>query len=165
MVTGIAASIAIPLLFPTVAALYAFPYILAISLAGCIAGSYLTDPEPDEVLMKFYMQVRPWGFWKPVLEKVRNQYPEFVPNRYFRRDALNIIVGIVWQTSLVALPIFIVIRETASVFVTLAIAIITTVILKFTWWDKLDELAQTYLPEGVAQGTQDKPLVPSMEKQ
>jgi MFS family permease len=165
MVTGIAASIAIPLLFPTVAALYAFPYILAISFAGCIAGSYLTDPEPDEVLMKFYMQVRPWGFWKPVLEKVRNQYPEFVPNRYFRRDALNIIVGIVWQTSLVALPIFIVIRETASVFVTLAIAIITTVILKFTWWDKLDELAQTYLPEGVVQGTQGKPLVPSMEKQ
>ena len=115
--------------------------------------------------MNFYMQVRPWGFWKPILEKVRKQNPEFVPNRNFKRDALNIIVGIVWQTSLVALPIFIVIRETTPVFVTLAIAIITTVTLKFTWWDKLDELAQTYHPEDVAQSPQDKPLVPAMEKQ
>ena len=145
--------------FPTVAALYAFPYILAISLIGCIVGSYLTDPEPDEVLMEFYMQVRPWGFWKPILQKVRLQYPDFVPNRYFKRDMFNVVVGIVWQTSLVALPIFIVIHETTSTIVTLAITVITTTTLKFTWWNKLDELTRTYEPERSIGATQEKPVV------
>jgi SSS family solute:Na+ symporter len=142
MVAGIGASLVIPFLMPSVAAIYAFPYVLAISLAGCIAGSYLTRPEPDEVLVEFYMRVKPWGFWKPVLEKVRQRYPEFQPNRNFRRDMFNVAVGIVWQTSLVALPIYLVIHESSSMFVTLAIVVVTSAILKFTWWDTLDDATE-----------------------
>ncbi len=142
MLAGIGASLVIPFLMPSVAAIYAFPYVLAISLAGCIAGSYLTRAEPDEVLIEFYMRVKPWGFWKPVLEKVRQRYPEFQPNRNFKRDMFNVAVGIVWQTSLVALPIYLVIHESSSMFVTLAIVLVTSAILKFTWWDTLDDATE-----------------------
>jgi Na+/proline symporter len=141
MVAGIAASLFFPLVFPSLQALYAFPYILAVSLAGCIVGSFLTKPEPDEVLMKFYMNVKPWGFWKPIYEKVRRQHPDFRPNRFFKRDLFNVIVGIVWQTSLVALPIYLVIHETSYLIGVIAITLITSLILKFTWWNKLNELS------------------------
>jgi Na+/proline symporter len=139
MVAGIGAALVMPFLIPSVAAIYAFPYILAVSLVGCIAGSYLTQPEPDEVLIAFYMRVRPWGFWKPVLQKVQSRYPSFQPNKNFRRDMFNVVVGIAWQVSLMALPIYIVIRDTTPMVVTLSILIVTSAILKFSWWDKLDE--------------------------
>jgi len=139
MVIGIVAAMIIPLSFPSLAALYAFPYILAASVVGCIAGSYLTNPEPDEVLMRFYMQVKPWGFWKPVLEKVRKQYPSFQPNKNFKRDVFNIAIGICWQTSLVALPIYLVIQDTTNAILALVIAATTSLILRFTWWSKIEE--------------------------
>jgi len=139
MATGIAASVVFPAVFPSVLPLNAFPYILAVSLAGCLAGSLLTKPEPDDVLMSFYMRVKPWGFWKPVLRKVRERYPNFQPNRNFKRDAFNIVVGIIWQTSLVALPIYLIIQETTPMLVTAGVLVVTSTILKFTWWNKLDE--------------------------
>lgn len=142
MVTGIAASLFFPVAFPSLPALYAFPYILAASLLGCLFGSLFTKPEPDEVLMKFYMQVRPWGFWKPVYQKVRAQYPEFEPNRNFRRDMFNVAIGIVWQTCLVALPIYLVIQEITSLIITVGILLASSLILRFTWWKRLDMLSQ-----------------------
>jgi len=141
MVTGIASAIVLPILFPSLPALSAFPYMLAASVGGCILGSYLTEAEEDEVLMKFYMQVRPWGFWKPVLKKVQAVHPEFRPNPHFKRDAFNVVVGVIWQTSLVALPIYLVIHETTLMLATLSVTVVTSLILKFTWWDKLDMLA------------------------
>jgi len=142
MVVGIAASLVLPIAFPHLQALYAFPFILAFSLVGCFLGSLLTKPEPDEVLMKFYIQVHPWGFWKPVLKKVQAIYPDFQPNKNFKLDSFNVIIGIIWQTTLVALPIFLVIEEFTYFGITLLILAITSTILKFTWWNKLDELAK-----------------------
>lgn len=146
MVAGIGAALIIPILFPTVPALSAFPYILGVSLLGCITGSLLTEKEPDEVLMKFYMQVRPWGLWKPILKKVQMYYPDFQPNRNFKRDSFNVVIGIIWQTSLVALPIYLVIQEITYLIITAAIALTTSIILKITWWNKLDTLSAETMP-------------------
>jgi len=139
MVAGIGAALVMPFLIPSVAAIYAFPYVLAVSIVGCVAGSYLTEPEPDEVLIAFYMRVKPWGFWKPVLTKVRQRYPTFQPNKNFRRDMFNVAIGIVWQTSLVALPIYIVIHETTPMLIALGLVVLTSITLKFTWWNTLDD--------------------------
>jgi solute:Na+ symporter, SSS family len=101
--------------------------------------------------------VRPWGLWKPVLQKVRERHPEFHPNKNFKRDMFNVAIGIAWQTSLVALPIYLVIHEFSAVLVTLAIVIITSAILKFTWWDTLDdatEVAIQYIPPRAAPESQ-----------
>lgn len=138
MVAGIAASLFFPIFIPSIAPLYAFPFILIISIIGCILGSYLTEPEPDEVLMKFYMQVRPWGFWNPILKKVKLAHPEFHPNKDFKRDMFNVAVGIIWQTSLVALPIYLVIHETKYLIFVIVALVVTSLILKFNWWNKLE---------------------------
>jgi Na+/proline symporter len=116
-----------------------FPITLVLSLVGCFAGTLLTKPEPDEVLMDFYRRVRPWGFWGPVLRKVLVEDPGFQRNRDFLRDMFNIVVGIAWQISLVALPLYIVIQEFWRAATALAIILGTSVILKFSWYDHLSE--------------------------
>jgi len=116
-----------------------FPLVLVLSLIGCFAGTLLTRPEDDAVLKDFYRRVRPWGFWGPILKKVQAEDPGFERNRDFARDMFNIAVGIVWQVSLVALPLYFVIQEYARAAVVLAIILITSAILKFTWYDHLKE--------------------------
>jgi Na+/proline symporter len=146
MAAGIAASMIIPIAFPSVPALMAFPYVLGVSLIGCIVGSLTTNPESDEILMRFYMQVKPWGFWRPVIEKVHNYYPDFEPNRNFTRDLFNIVIGIIWQVSLVVLPMAFVTHENSLLVGIVICIIITSVILKFTWWNNLDEMSKETLP-------------------
>ena len=81
--------------------------------------------------------MRPWGFWGPILAKVQAEDPSFKPNPDFLRDMFNIVVGTVWQTSLVALPIYIVIRRFDAALTAFGIVLVTAVILKFTWYDNL----------------------------
>jgi Na+/proline symporter len=114
-----------------------FPLVLVISLTGCLLGTLLTKPDNEEVLKDFYRRVRPWGFWGPVLKKVMAEDPDFKRNKDFLRDMFNIVVGIVWQIALVALPLYIVIKEFQRAAITLAIVLGTSAILKFTWFDHL----------------------------
>jgi Na+/proline symporter len=116
-----------------------FPLVLVLSLIGCLLGTLLTKPESDEVLMDFYRRVRPWGFWGPVLKKVLAEDPNFKRNKDFFRDMFNIAVGIVWQISLVALPLYVVIQEWDRVAITLGVILVTSLILKLTWFNHLAE--------------------------
>jgi Na+/proline symporter len=146
MVSGIGASLVLPLALPHTSPLNAFPLLLLISMAGCLAGTLLTPPEDMEVLKTFYKRVRPWGFWGPVLREVQKEEPAFQPNPDFRRDMFNIVIGICWQTSLVALPIYLVIRNSAASAAALAVVVVTSAILKFTWYDHLRELEEIQEP-------------------
>jgi len=146
MIAGIAASMVIPIAFPSIPALNAFPYVLAVSIVGCFAGSLMTQPEPDAVLMKFYMQIRPWGFWRPVLGKVRVLYPAFEPNRRLPRDLFNVVIGVIWQTSLVLIPMSLVTKEYPLLIWVVCSVAITSAILKFTWWNDLDNASKETLP-------------------
>ncbi len=115
-----------------------FPIILIVSIIGCIIATYMNPPESDEVLMNFYTTVRPWGFWNPIREKVLKINPAFVANKDFKKDMFNIAIGIVWQITQMAAPVFLVFREYESFFISTGIMIATSVILKFNWWDKLE---------------------------
>ena len=154
MVTGIAGSLILPSVLPHVPLVNAllqahsvnldvsivFPLVFAIALAGCLAGTLLTKPEDDAVLKDFYRRVRPWGFWDPILAKVRAEDPAFERNKDFFRDMFNVVIGIVWQVSLVALPCYFVIQKFNSVLITVAIIAVTSIVLKVTWYDHLREL-------------------------
>jgi SSS family solute:Na+ symporter len=148
MVSGLIAALMMPLFSHSSLSMFpiehnfnmnAFPVIFLISIIGCIAGTLLTKPESDETLKKFYKQVRPWGFWKPVHKMVLQDDPTFEENKDFKRDMFNVVVGIVWQTSLVAFPVLLILREWKPFFIALAIVAVTSVILKFNWWNKLKD--------------------------
>ncbi|MBI1933114.1 MAG: Na+:solute symporter [Ignavibacteriales bacterium] len=116
-----------------------FPIIFIISVLACLIATLYTKPESDEVLIKFYKRVKPWGFWNPVLQKVKLLDPNFEPNKNFKRDISNIFVGIIWQITLMAFPVFLVIREYNSLIIALVILVITSIILKFNWWNNLEK--------------------------
>jgi Na+/proline symporter len=148
MVTGLAAALVMPFFshsslsqFPITNNfnMNAFPIIFGISIVGCIVGTFLTKPEDDETLKKFYKSVRPWGFWKPVHKMMIQEDPSFEGNKDFKRDMFNVVIGIVWQTSLVAFPVFIILREWKPFIIAISIIAVTSVILKFTWWNKLKD--------------------------
>jgi Na+/proline symporter len=119
--------------------LYLFPVILIISIVGCLLGTLLAKPEDDAVLMKFYSTVNPWGCWGPIREKVLKQNPSFQPNPDFAKDAVNVAVGIVWQLCLTALPIYLVLREWSWAGGIAATLAVTSIFLKFNWYDKLEK--------------------------
>ena len=144
MLAGLVSSTIKLIFFPEIADIYLFPAILALSFAGAFLGTFLTKPDDDEVLMKFYKNVRPWGFWKPIREKVQKLDPTFEPNKDFGRDAVNVLVGIVWQMSLVVLPIYLVIHNMKAFLITLAVTVVTMIILKFNWYDKLKNADKGY---------------------
>ncbi len=139
MVAGVAASLITPLVAPISPTIYQFPIILAASLAGCFIGTFATKPDDMEVLKKFYKTVRPWGFWKPVHELVMAEDPNFKPNKNFKRDMFNVVTGIIWQTSLVALPICLVIQEKRYIIYDLIIVVMASVNMKKSWYDKLED--------------------------
>jgi SSS family solute:Na+ symporter len=149
MVAGIGASLVMPFALPSLTVWKAFPFILASGLVGCVLGALLTEPDDEEVLKAFYRRVRPWGFWGPILQKVQQEEPGFKPNPDFARDMFNIAVGICWQTSLVVLPITIVIRKFDTAWMAVASIAVTSLILKFSWYDHLEAREAALLPATV----------------
>lgn len=139
MIIGILMALIMPRAFPELSPLNAFPFILVGSTIACILGSLLTKPDSEQVLKKFYSQVRPWGFWKPIHDKVMKENPDFQKNKDFKRDMVNIIIGIIWQTCLVALPIYIIIKEQVPGITAFIILLITSIFLKKNWLDKLKD--------------------------
>ncbi len=144
MLAGLLSSTIKLILFPEIPDIYIFPLILIFSLIGCFAGTLLTKPDSDDVLCKFYKNVRPWGFWGPIKKMVKDADPKFEENKDFKRDSINVIVGIIWQMSLIILPIYLIIHNFKAFFITLSIVIICMIILKFNWYDHLKKADRVY---------------------
>jgi len=128
-------------------ALYSFPVIFVISVIGCLAGTLLSKPEDEAILKNFYKNVRPWGFWGPIRDKVMQEDPSFRPNKDFGRDCANVIVGIIWQLGLVTLPIYIVLRDWQWVAGIGVAILLTSIFLKFNWYDRLEQPRPETQPE------------------
>lgn len=119
--------------------LYYFPVILLFSVAGCIWGTWSAPPTDMAVLKSFYAKTRPWGIWGPVRDLVVAENPGFQENRAFGRDMFNVAVGIIWQTSLIAAPIYLVLKEFTSMGYALGIVVVTSLLMKKFWYDKLED--------------------------
>jgi len=119
--------------------LYYFPVILVVSAVAAIIGTYRRPPTDLETLKSFYRNVRPWGFWKPIHDLVVAEDPGFEGNKDFWRDMFNIVVGTIAQTALVIFPIYIVLKKTLPLGISLAIVAVCFIIMKRTWWDRLPD--------------------------
>jgi SSS family solute:Na+ symporter len=124
---------------PDILPLYAFPVVLLLSGVACVIASLKTPPDDMERLKEFYKRVRPWGFWGPVHDMVVQDDPGFTRNPRFKMDMFNIVVGTTLQTSLVALPIFLVTKHFVPMTICAGIVLVTGFILKKTWYDNLSD--------------------------
>lgn len=139
MLTGIAGALVFSRFFSGVEFLYYFPLLFLLSIAGCLIGTYTAAPTEKEILKKFYSTVKPWGFWKPVHAMVIAENPSFEPNKRFRLDMFNVVLGIIAQCCLTILPMYIVLWMKLPLLITIIILLFIVLILKKTWWDKLED--------------------------
>jgi hypothetical protein len=117
--------------------LYYFPIILVASTIAAIVGTFLKPPTEEETLKSFYKNVKPWGFWKPIHDKVVAEDPSFQGNKDLGRDIFNVVLGTIAQTALVIFPIYIVLKKVLPMGISLAIIVVCFIIMKKTWWDRL----------------------------
>jgi Na+/proline symporter len=139
MSTGIVAAMVFGVLIPAGNLLYWFPLLFGISLTGSIVGTYLAPPTEAAVLHHFYTTVRPWGFWGPVKAQALAADPSFQPNRNFRLNMFNVVLGIVAQLCLTILPMYLLLSQTLPLLVTIGILVVVGSVLKKTWWNRLSE--------------------------
>ena len=137
MLIGLIASTIKLLFFSSWIDIYFFPIIFICSILGCLFGSLLTPPDDMEKLKSFYKSVKPWGFWKPVFEEIKKTDKNFNKNKNFGRDMFNVFVGIIWQMSLVVWPMYLLIKKWDGFMISIAVVIITTLLLKKFWYDNL----------------------------
>jgi solute:Na+ symporter, SSS family len=138
MAGGIIAALVFPYIFKNTLPLYSWPLLFLISLAGCFIGTWSAPPTEEAVLKQFYKTVKPWGFWKPIQAKVMIEDPAFTPNKGFRTDMFNVVLGIIGQLCLTILPMYIVLWMKLPLLITVAILVVIILVLKRTWWDKLE---------------------------
>ena len=137
MMSGIISALIFPYVFDGLP-LYYWPLLFLISLAGCFIGTYTAAPTDAAVLKDFYKTVKPWGFWKPVHEMVVAEDPSFQPNKRFKLDMFNVVLGMIAQSCLTILPMYVVLWLKLPLLITVMILITVIMILKRTWWDKLE---------------------------
>jgi len=138
MLAGLLGVIIVPAIVPAHwSAIEAFPVLLLFALTACVISTFLTAPDDEEVLKEFYRRTRPWGFWKPIREKVEAENPDFKSDANLGRDALNVGVGITWQMTMVVIPLYLVIQDWYSLGASLSIFALTSWFLKQNWYDKL----------------------------
>lgn len=116
-----------------------FPVVLVLSFLTAVVVSLITEPDDEEVLKRFYRNVRPWGFWEPIYQKVVQEDPSFRKNTGFKRDMVNVAVGIVWQVTLYVIPIYIVIRKFQPLAIAAVVLAVTSIFLKKNWYDKIQD--------------------------
>ncbi|WP_027125073.1 sodium:solute symporter family protein [Gelidibacter mesophilus] len=139
MVAGMIPALILPLIFTQTLDLYYFPILLLTSAIGCIVGTYSAPPTEIEVLKSFYTNVRPWGFWKPIHDQIIVDHPKVKKNTKFGRDMFNVVIGIIAQTALVILPMYLIFRQNTPVYILIVVLIICIYLLKRFWWNTLNE--------------------------
>ncbi len=139
MLTGVTGALVFSRLFTGIEFLYYFPVLFLLSVAGSLIGTFTAPPTDAEVLKKFYRTVRPWGFWKPVHEMVVKEEPGFEPNRRFKLDMFNVVLGIIAQLCMTVLPMYVVLSMHLPLLITVLLLTLIILILKKTWWDKLED--------------------------
>ena len=121
-------------------AIYLFPIIFVVSLIGSFIGTFSSEPTDMNTLKSFYKTVRPWGWWGPVFDKLKKEDNMLNKNTDFWSDMLNCVIGIIWQSSMIVMPIYFVIRDYPKGCIALLVFVFTSLILKFTWLDKVKQI-------------------------
>lgn len=138
MTVGVGAALLMPYL-TTGLPLYWWPLLFVLSFIGCLIGTYSAPATDTEVLKSFYKNVRPWGFWEPIHALVKAEDPTFQANKNFKLDMFNVALGIIAQLCLTIFPMYLITGMYAPLWITVSILIVIALILKRTWWNRLED--------------------------
>jgi len=105
---------------------------------GCIIGTYLTPKTEFAVLVNFYNQTRPFGFWKNISRLLPDHYRTRI-KRENSRDAVSLFVAIGWQLSLFLGGMMLIMKRWNNFFIFLIAFIVFSIVLYFNWYRHLSD--------------------------
>jgi len=115
-----------------------FPAIVLLVLIITVAVTLFTEATDSKTLREFYAGVRPAGFWGPVAKEIGPD--EALPKRTpFRRDLLNVVIGIPWLCAMWMCPIYVVLHRFAEAWIAGGIVLAASLILYNTWYLRLEQ--------------------------
>ncbi|HOH29002.1 MAG TPA: sodium:solute symporter [Candidatus Hydrogenedentes bacterium] len=110
----------------------------AIGLVASIAGTYLTRPEDDAVVARFYRITRPFGIWGPYRNRLSAEDQAALKFEH-SHDILASPFALLWQVCMFILPMQAVIGAWKAFYPTLAVCIVCALCMYFIWFRHLPE--------------------------
>ncbi len=124
--------------------------VLAVNIGACfyitLAAGLFCSPPDMEVLLEFYTKIRPFGFWGPVKREARRR--GLIPPKDHTElyDILNGLLTAAYQVSLALIPFYAFLRFWRDAGIWLAVSLLLTVILYFTWYRTLPPRSDGTVP-------------------
>lgn len=135
---GMIAAIVQRLAIPNIEEYWAFLIISGISLLGTILGTFLTPKTDEKTLIQFFKQTKPFGFWKPIREKIEiKDYEEI--RKENKRDIIATLFAVPWQLVLFLTIMFLVIQKYDTLFILIGVLIALSFGLYHFWFKHLDK--------------------------
>lgn len=122
-----------------------------ISLVGCVLGTLLTPPTPQETLVNFVKVTRPFGFWGNIAARLPEHERQAIRTET-RRDLAAIVFAVPWQLVLFLLGMVFVLRQW-SVFAGLLLAFVALSAGVYWFWFRHLETSEK--AEATAQAQQE----------
>jgi len=114
------------------------PAINIVTLIGCVAGSLLTKSTDKNILLEFYRNVKPKGFWKPI--RIASGLTNEELNKNLDKTSIiltNVVVGSIAILVFYLTFMFLIGHWYLYSLISLIIAVVAFRILYSTWYKKL----------------------------
>ncbi len=133
---GLVAALLQRYFFPAMPEWQQLVWTIVFGTSGSILGTYLTPATDRQVLEHFYRTTKPFGLWKPLAGVLSLDETVVMKNEH-RYDLISLPIALVWQFTLLMLPMQLVIKEYRSAVWTAAALALSLVGLYFFWYKKL----------------------------
>jgi SSS family solute:Na+ symporter len=132
----------VALFYPDLPVYYVFPLICTASLLVSVLVSLVTQPAGRNVLIHFYISVRPFGLWKPIREQVQLSEPVPSNSENVWIAILNIVLAMFAITGLYLFPMYLVGHWYFNSLIWLGLSLVAMVVLRYTWYNNLPKPAE-----------------------
>lgn len=134
---GMTTAIVQGLLFPESPEYISFLAVSILSFTGTVIVTLLTEPTEDEVLSKFYLKTRPFGFWGKIAEQIDPESRASIKKEN-KRDIISGFISVPWQLTLFATAMVVVLRDWTTFTILFFILTVLSYLLYTVWYKNLD---------------------------
>jgi Na+/proline symporter len=136
MSVSLLAAVVQRIVYPEMPEMWQFLYVSFISLVATIVGTLVTQPTDRKVLENFYRTTRPFGFWGPLRNTLSPEKLE-ATDKENRNDLIALPFTLLWQVTMLLMPMQIIIQEYRDFAFTFPIFLISLFMLYKYWYKNL----------------------------
>jgi SSS family solute:Na+ symporter len=134
--TGLLAAVVQRLFAPEMHEFLVFLLVMGAGTTGSVFSSLLSEPIDDQILWNFYERTRPFGFWKPLLNRLdKKQRKQTIAEHKY--DLLSVPFALLWQISMFMLSMLVLLHSWNAAAIWLGLMIVGLWGLYFFWYCKL----------------------------